>query len=138
MGKQDFYQQRSIEEGQEAMENYEDNHYDEFNNFLFDELLITIKKIPFDNIIQNHLQYNIKEANCLFWLYTADRKLVDSTTIYSFRFANTCHPEFYRTFEIKAHYLFQIVGEIRHKYCGWYECKEHELLNRIDKYLNIK
>jgi len=52
MVKQQFYQQWSIEETQDAKENYDDEHYKEFFDFLFDQLLINIRKISFDYIIQ--------------------------------------------------------------------------------------
>jgi hypothetical protein len=143
MVKQRCYQKWYINEAQDDEYNYEDNHYDDFYDFLFHELLSNIKKVPFDYIIQNHLQfdtavYRTKEANCLSWLYTADRKLINSITIYSFRFANACHPEFYKTFETKAHHLFQSVSEPRHRYCGWRQYIGRELLNSVDKYLNIQ
>jgi hypothetical protein len=143
MPKLHYYEQMSIEDAQDAVDNYEDNHYDEFHNFLFHELLSNIKKVPFDYIIQNHLPfdtavYRTKEANGLSWLYTADRKLINSITIYSFRFTNTCHPEFYRTFETEAHHLFQLIPESRHRYYGWYMYKGCELLDSVDKYLNIQ
>jgi hypothetical protein len=111
---------------------------------IFDELLFYIKRIPFDHIIENNLQnnnnavYQITEANSLNCLFTADRKLINSTTIDSFRFANECHPEFYRTFEIKTHYLFRSISQQRHAKSGWYQYIGKQLLNRIDDYLNIQ
>ncbi len=82
--------------------------------------------------------YKTKEANSLFWLYTANRKFIGSKTIYSFRFANACHPEFYRTFEAKSHHLFRATIQKRHGLDGWCRYIGKQLLNDIDKYLNIK
>jgi hypothetical protein len=146
MGKLEFQQQLSFDEAQDAVENYEDIHYQEFQNLLFNELLINICEIPFDNIIQNYLLtpdncvYKTKEAHSLVWLYRADRKILKptSTTVYSFRFANVCHPEFYETFEIKAHHLFIPIPGIRHRYYGWYKYVGKDLLDPIDKCLNIR
>ncbi|CAF3208396.1 unnamed protein product [Rotaria sp. Silwood2] len=143
MPKKQFLKQLSIEEAQDAVMDYEDDHYHEFYDLLFHQLLINIKQIPFERIIQNNLQYGIpvrnnKEAHSLVWLYTADRKFIDSLTVYSFRFANDCNPAFYRTFETKSHHLFSLVQRIRHKYYGWYEYIGQELLDYVDKYLNIE
>ncbi|CAF0942804.1 unnamed protein product [Rotaria sordida] len=143
MPKQEFYRQLSIEEATDAIMDYEDDHYQEFYDLLFNQLLINIKNIPFERIIQNNLQYgdavrNNKEAHSLIWLYTADRKFINSIKVYSFRFANDCHPEFYRTFETKSHRLFSLVEHPRHKYNGWYKYMGRELLNYLDKYLNIE
>ncbi|CAF3876661.1 unnamed protein product [Rotaria sp. Silwood1] len=143
MPKRQFYQQLSIEEAQYAETEYEDDHYEQFYYFLFKQLLSNIKEIPFDRIIQDRLQYgdivrNNKQANSLVWLYTADRKFINSKTIYSFRFANPCHPEFYRTFETKSHHLFSLVTYPRHRYSGWYEYVGRNLLDKVDKYLNIE
>jgi hypothetical protein len=142
MVKQQIYNKWSIKDGQDAADYYEDDHYEEFCNLLFYELLNHIKKIPFENFIQNHLQYNgsvykTNKANSLFWLYTADRKLIETVTIYSFRFANACHPEFYRTFETKAHHLFESTIQQRHGLDGWYKYIGKDILNRVDRYLNI-
>ncbi|CAF1189129.1 unnamed protein product [Rotaria sp. Silwood1] len=143
MPKQQFFKQLSIEEAQDAVMDYEDDHYQEFYDLLFNQLLINIKHIPFERMIQNNLRYGIpvrnnKEAHSLVWLYTADRTFIDSLTIYSFRFANDCNPEFYRTFETKSHHLFSPVKSIRHKYYGWYKYIGRELLDYVDKYLNIQ
>jgi hypothetical protein len=143
MGKQNFYRQLSLEEAQDAEQNYEDIHYEEFYNLLFDQLLNHIKTIPFDNIIENHLQYvnavyKTEEADSLVWLYTADRKFIGEKTIYSFRFANACHPEFYRTFETKGHHLFKKITVPRHEYNGWYKYVGQYLLAEIGHYLNIR
>jgi hypothetical protein len=146
MGKPEFYRKLSIDEARDAMENYEDIHYEEFQNLLFNELLRNIRKTPFDNIIQNYLLtpdncvYKTKEVHSLFWLYGADRKIIEpkSTTVYSFRFANACHPESYQTFEIIAHHLFIKVAGIRHKYYEWYKYVGKDLLDPIDKCLNIQ
>ncbi len=146
MNKQKFYQQFSIDEARDAVENYEDIHYEEFQNLLFNQLLINIWRTPFDNIIQNYLLtqdnpvYKTKEAHSLLWLYRADRKIIEptSTTVYSFRFANACHPEFYQTFEIIAHHLFIPVSGKRHRSYGWYKYIGKDLLDPIDKCLNIQ
>lgn len=144
MVKTDFYQQLSIEDGQDAMENYDDDHYNEFYDLLINHLLINIRKIPFDSIINNYLVrqdnpvYKTEKAYCLFWLYSADRHLIDSKTVYSFRFANACNPVFYQTFETKAHHLFISIPEKRHRSYGWCEHIGKDLLDEIDKYLNIK
>ena len=123
---------------------YENDHYNEFYDLLFDQLLIHIQKIQFNYIIENYLIgstnniYKTKEAHSLFWLYRVDRKIINSTTIYSFRFPNACNPEFYRIFETKAHNRFSEVNLPRHHYEGWYRYCGKYLLNTIDRYLNIK
>jgi hypothetical protein len=142
MAKQRFYNQMSIDAAQDAAENYEDDHFEQFSTLLFDELLSDVKSIQFDQIIQNHLQYDTalyktKQANSLLWLYTADRNLINGITIYSFRFANACHPELYGTFETKAHHLFQSTIQQRHGLSGWYEYTGREILNQVDRYLKI-
>ncbi|CAF2570907.1 unnamed protein product [Rotaria sp. Silwood2] len=143
MPKQQFYQQRSIQEAQDAVMDYEDDHYQELYYLLFNQLLSNIKRISFDRIIQDKLQYgdtvrNNQETHSLVWLYTADRMFVKPLTIYSFRFANACHPELYRTFETKSHHLFSLVTYQRHKYNGWYKYVGRDLLNSLDEYLNIE
>ncbi|CAF0997201.1 unnamed protein product [Rotaria sordida] len=143
MPKKQFLKQLSIEEAQGAAMDYEDEHYRESYDLLFNQLLINIKQIPFERIIQNDLQYGNtvhynKEAHSLVWLYTADRKVIDKLMVYSFRFGNDCNPEFYRNFETKFHHLFLPVPGIRHKYDGWYECIGRELLDYVDEYLNIE
>ncbi|UJR32627.1 hypothetical protein I4U23_020087 [Adineta vaga] len=143
MAKPHFYQQLSIDDSTDAMENYEDIYYDEFYSFLFDHLLQSIKHIPFDDIIKTQLQsnnsvYKTKESNSLYWLYRADRKLIHTVTIYSFRFANSCHPDLYRIFEIKRHHLFKQVSEPRHKFVGWYTYIGKELLNHIAAFLKLE
>jgi len=65
-----------------------------------------------------------------------DRKLIESKTIYSFRFANACHPEFYKTFETKAHHLFLLIKKPRHHYHGWYKYIGTDLQDHIDKLKN--
>jgi hypothetical protein len=142
MVKKQYYRHSYSQEVEDVSSSYDDDHYQEFYDLLFNELLVHIKKIPFDNIIQNHLQYNnsiyrTEEANSLTWFYTADRKLIKSRTIYSFRFANVCHPELYNTFETKAHRLFLLITRPRHRYVEWYKYMGHELLNHLDNYLNI-
>jgi hypothetical protein len=112
-----------------------------FHDLVFDELLIHIKKFPYDRIIQKDLQYTnavraSTRANSLDWFCQVDRKLVGSKTIYSFRFVNVCYPEFYRTFEIKAHPLFKPITLQQHRYYEWFTYIGHELLNHLDKYLN--
>ena len=144
MVKRQFFQQLSIDETIDAMYNYDDEHYDQFYNLLFNELLSNIRNIPFDAIINKRLTgsdnpvYNTDEAHSLFWLYRADRKLIESKTIYSFRFANACHPEFYQTFETKSHHLFVPIQEPRHRYFSWYKCIGKYVLNELDRYLNIE
>jgi hypothetical protein len=144
MGKKQFNRQYSYEDAQDAIENYEDDHYNDFCDLLFNQLLINIQRIKFDCIIQNYLLgpadpvYKTEQANSLFWLYRADRKLIDSKTVYSFRFANACHPEFYKSFETKAHHLFLPITEKRHKSYGWYKYIGEDLPNLIDKFLNIR
>ena len=142
--KQGFLRQISIDETLDAMDNYDDEHYEQFCNLLFNELLSNIRQVPFDTIIDNHLiqfnnpVYKTKEAHSLYWLYRADRTIIDSITVYSFRFADACHPDFYQTFETKAHHLFIPINKRRHRYFGWYKCIGKGLLNDLDEYLNIK
>jgi hypothetical protein len=143
MSKRQYFQQISIDDEIDADNYYEDDHMEQFDRLLFDELLLYIKKVKFDYIIQNNLQhndalYNINESHSLNWLFTADRKLIYSKTAYSFRFANVCHPELYQTFEIKAHHLFRSIKEQRHGTDGWYRYIGRELLDRIDNYLKIQ
>jgi hypothetical protein len=144
MNKRGFYQQYSIDDAIDAVNNYEDSHYEEFQYLLFNELLVNIQGIPFDRIIETHLLtqdnlvYETLSAHSLFWLYGADRKMINSKTIYSFRFANACHPDLYQSFEIKAHRLFKQVPERRHRFIGWYEHIGQDLLDDLDRYLNIK
>jgi hypothetical protein len=56
--KKQFYRQWSIEEEEDAVENYDDDHYEEFSDLLFNQLSINIRKIPFEHIIENNLVYN--------------------------------------------------------------------------------
>jgi hypothetical protein len=73
MSKKQYFQQISID----------DDHMEEFDRLIFDELLFYVKRIPFDHIIENNLQnnnnavYQITEANSLNCLFTADRKLIN-------------------------------------------------------------
>ena len=122
----------------------DDDHYVQFHNLVFNELLINIRMVPFDRIINNNLMeddsyvYRIHKAHCLFWLYTAERNMINSITIYSFRFANACNPELYKTFETTAHHLFMPSHKQRHQCFGWYKYIGSNLFAQLDKYLNIK
>lgn len=144
MTKGQFRRQQSINEALDAVDNYEDEHYEEFSELLFNELLVHIQHVKFDSIIKNDLLtpgkiiHNTKETHSLMWLYRADRNVIDSITIYGFHFANACHPEFYQTFQTKAHHLFVRVRERRHRYFDWYECIDKNLPTQLDQYVNIE
>jgi hypothetical protein len=124
MTKRGFYQQYSIDKALDAVDNYEDNHYEEFQYLLFDEFLFNIRGIPFNRIIENNLLtqdnpvYKTTRTHSFFWLYQADRKMIDSKTVYSFRFVNACHPDLYQSFEIKAHPFFLPIQGQRHRFLG--------------------
>lgn len=125
------------------MYNYEDEHIDEFYHLLFDELLVYVRKINIDAIISTlsydgSVRYSTLENDGLHWLYTADRKEINKTTMYSFRFPNAVHPEFYRTFFVEHHPKFQSIEKRRHGLSGWYEYVGSQLLEEIDSYLRIK
>lgn len=142
MVKAHYYQQKSIEDAQNAENDYDDEHYEHFHDLLFNELLVHIKHVPFDKIIDEDLLYKTevyrtKEANSLVWLYRADRKFINSISIYSFRFANLCNPERYQTFNVSDHNLFLLVPQQRHGFNKWYKYTGEQLLNKLDKYLNI-
>ncbi|CAF1093702.1 unnamed protein product [Adineta steineri] len=143
MSKQQYQQQLSIEDNRDAMDNYEDTHLDEFYSFIFDQLLKPIRSTPFNQIIQLHLQhgnnvFNTTQAHNLHWLYSADRRIINSTTIYTFRFANACHPDWYRNLAVQGHPHFRLVNEPRHRCYGWYEYVGTHLLDEIGNYLNLQ
>ncbi|CAF1362266.1 unnamed protein product [Rotaria magnacalcarata] len=142
MSKLQYYQQKSYEDALDAARNYEDIYYDEFYDLLFDKFLRNIKNIPFDRTIENESLYNTAlhnntEADCISWFYTIDRKLIETKTVYSFRFPNLWNPALYTMFEIKTNPRFSPVPYQRHRCDGWYEYRGDKLLKELDKYLNI-
>ncbi|CAF0815082.1 unnamed protein product [Adineta steineri] len=143
MSKQQYQQQLSIEDNRDAMDNYEDTHLNEFYSFIFDQLLKPIRSTPFNQIIQLHLHhgnnvFNTTQAHNLHWLYSADRRIINSTTIYSFRFPNPCHPGWYCNLAVQGHHHFRLVNEPRHGYDEWYEYVGTHLLDEIGIYLKVQ
>ena len=143
MSKQQYFMQKSIQDGQDAATNYADDHYQQFSNLLFGELLCHIQNVKFDDIIRNKLlannsSYKTQEANGLSWLWTADRKNIKGCTVYSFRFANASHPELYQLFNTTRHSLFQSISQKRHGLDGWYRYTGENVPGAVDEYLGIK
>ncbi|CAF3363291.1 unnamed protein product [Rotaria socialis] len=142
MSKLQYHQQRSYEDARDAAMNYEDVYYKELCDLLFDEFLSNITNIPFDRTIENEslsntALHNTNEAYCINWFYTIDRKLIETKTVYSFRFPNLWNPELYTMFEIKTNPRFSPIPYKRHKCDGWYKYRGDDLLKKLDKYLNI-
>lgn len=136
-------QQLSINDAISAVNEYDDIHYTTFRDFLFNELLAPVRSIPNESIIANHLQdiqcvYKTAMAHSLMWLYCADRCLIRSTNIYSFRFSNPCHPDLYKELEVRGYHLFKPVKKPRHRYDVWYEYVGEETTNELGKYVNIQ
>ena len=139
MSKKYFRQQFSVED---MTNEYEDEHYQAFEELVFDGLLCHIRKIPFEQIIQNTftgmaVDYQTLRANALVWLYTLNQKFINERVIYSFRFANASHPELYQAFATRAHPLFTPINQQRHRRVGWCQYSGRNLLSMIDRYLNI-
>lgn len=143
MAKSRYYRQKSIKEAQDVLNNDADEHYENFCNLLFDELLNHIKNLPFDRIINQDLLvetkvFNLVEAHCLYWLHTSDRYSNDSTTTYSLRFPNFCNPELYGTFEIQNHHIFSPLSYARHGFVGWYQYTGCNLVSELYEYFNLQ
>lgn len=143
MVKKQASRQISVDEKLDMTDDCEDEHYNAFYNLVINELLSNIRCVPFDTIMNTELiqsdklVYKIMEAYSLDWLYRADRNIFDSKTVYTFRFPNVCDPDFYRTFQSKAHPLFVLIDGRRHRYFGWYKYIGKDLLGEIDKSLSI-
>ena len=140
MSKKRFLRQLSIED---ATTDYEDEHYQAFRCLVFEGLLRHIRSIPFEQIIQDILQYipvdyQILPANSLDWLYTVNRKVINERVIYSFRFCNASHPHLYQECATRTHPLFKTIDQQRHGRAGWCQYMGQDLLSEIDRYLNIQ
>ena len=143
MSKQQYFMQKSIQDARGATTNYSDDHYKQFLDLLFGELLYHIQHVEFDYIILNQLlrdnsSYQTQKANGLRWLWTADRKNINGCTVYSFRFPNASHPELYQLFNTTAHNLFQSINQRRHGLDGWYQYTGENLPSAVDEYLCIE
>ncbi|CAF0859029.1 unnamed protein product [Rotaria sordida] len=146
MGKQDYYRQQSFNDvlDSEQQNDDDDDYLKTFETLLFEELLWPIRKFNFTNIINNNLlyddakHYGLIESNSLKWLYTADRKMINNVRIYSFRFANSCNPDYYESFIITNHPFFAPTKQPRHGLEGWYKYTGKELPKTIENYLHVE
>ena len=143
MPKQYYFAQESIQDARGATTNYSDDHYKQFLDLLFSELLYHIQYVKFDDIIRNELfadnsVHKTQKTNGLLWPWTADRRTIDECIIYSFHFANTSHPELYQAFNTTAHSLFQSIGQTRDGLDGWYQYTGEKLPGAVDRYLGIQ
>ena len=145
MGKRDFYRQRSINEALDAYQeaDNDDEHLNDFYILILDELLYNVRKVPYDNIISTKLihegaaHYGFVRNNSLDWLYTANRLNISGKTVYSFRFANPCHPDHYESFITQYHPYFILSKEPRHGLNEWYKYIGKDLPKRIINALKI-
>ncbi|CAF0760494.1 unnamed protein product [Rotaria sp. Silwood1] len=145
MRKKDYYKQQSCKYilDREEYNDPDDEYLIEFKTLLFDELLYNIRKVPFAGHINNHLLndnatfYDCIRSNSLYWLYTADRRMIHDERVYSFRFCNPCHPDYYESFIIDKHPLFVPSQQHRHGLEGWYKYIGKELPKTIENYLNV-
>lgn len=138
MGRKNSWQTQMIDYQDDENENVI-----EFKCLILHELINTIKTVPFDLIINKKLSYDNEkfygtmQSNALKWFYTADRLYINNITIYTFRFPNTCHPDYYKSFIVTYHQDFKATNQCRHRIDGWYYYTGRELLHIIRKYLNI-
>lgn len=140
-----YYSQQSWDDALNAYETDDDEHLVQFENLLFNELLCNVKEVPFDGIINTELIYDGAKVyhtiqttiNSLDWLYTADRLNTNGKTIYSFRFASPCHPDYYNSFITAYHPCFELSNQTRHGLKGWYKYIGTELPKMVENYLKI-
>ncbi|CAF1459093.1 unnamed protein product [Rotaria sp. Silwood1] len=76
-------------------------------------------------------------VHSVLWHYTADMKLINRWTTYSFRFPNMCDSDLYKTFNISAN-LFQKSTKPRHRSNNWYVYIGKQLPKYIGRYLSIE
>jgi hypothetical protein len=144
MGKKGDKQQLSYDDRFDLDDQDDDDeHLMEFQNLLIEELLCNVKDIPFDHIINTILTddgvtfHGTIHSHNLNWLYTADRLNIYGKTIYSFRFASACHPDYYKSFITKYHPHFASTNQTRHSLEGWCYYIGQQLPREITNYLNI-
>jgi hypothetical protein len=138
-----FKQRKFIEEVRSLETNYKSKNFEKICKFLFDEQLFYIQDIPFRWIINNYLRFNMNypgkiTIHSLVWRYTADFKLINGWTTYSFRFPNLCDWDFYETFNVNGYPVFSKSTKPRHHSDDWYVYTGKNLLEFIGQHLHMQ
>jgi hypothetical protein len=143
MGRKNDFEKLSDNYEFDSDDQEDEEHLIEFKNSLFNGLLCITKKVAFDRIINTELiadgmLFNaVTEIDSVDWFYTADRLMINNRRIYSFRFPNPCHPDFYESFVPYYHTYFARTNQTRHGLSGWYKYIEDTLPEMIRNYLKI-